>query len=181
MKIPGSTRNLETEETVRYSDTDRPKGRKPLRETELLAGRLQFVVIGKPLRTWATLGGLVRRPSNSTVLDYHPSGQWGSQSVEDTLTQGIPLPYLDKAKVISVRIQREGWGAGSSAELNHPARRRSRTRRGLSAERGGSQIQLLAHRATGTGEISFVLKSITSPIEIYSPHFSFPASPHRCT
>ena len=33
------------------------------------------------------------------------------------------------------------------------------------------------HRATG--EISFVLKSITSPLEIYSPHFSFPASPHR--
>ena len=48
VKIPGSTRNFETEETVRYSDTDRPKGRKPLRETELLAGRLQFVVIGKP-------------------------------------------------------------------------------------------------------------------------------------
>ena len=63
----------------------------------------------------------------------------GSQSVEGTLTQGIPLPYLDKAKEISVRIQREGWGAGSSAELNHPARRRSRTRRGLSAESGGSQ------------------------------------------
>ena len=30
-EIPGSTRNLETEETVRYSDTDRPKGRKQLR------------------------------------------------------------------------------------------------------------------------------------------------------
>jgi hypothetical protein len=30
----------------------------PLRETELLVGRLQFVVIGKPLRTWATLGGV---------------------------------------------------------------------------------------------------------------------------
>ena len=49
----------------------------------------------------------------------------GSQSVEGTLTQGIPLPYLDKAKEISVRIQREGWGAGYSADLNHPERRRS--------------------------------------------------------
>ena len=26
MKIPGPTRHLETEETVRYSDTDKPKG-----------------------------------------------------------------------------------------------------------------------------------------------------------
>ena len=29
----------------------------PLRETELLVGRLQFVVIGKPLRTWAHSAG----------------------------------------------------------------------------------------------------------------------------
>ena len=34
------------------------------------------------------------------------------------------------------------------------------------------------HRATG--EISFVLKSITSPFEIYLPHFSFPASLRCC-
>ena len=49
----------------------------PLRETELLVGRLQLVVICKAFTvTWATLGGLVRH-----VPDGHPSGQWGGNLV----------------------------------------------------------------------------------------------------